>query len=171
MKMIQQSEGRSVELLVESWLLTFVWIFICLCCMKKKKPNASSTPPAVEKKKHEVPSTPPVVEKKKHEVPSTPQMSNARPPDFVTPTEPLETSDLLKEVKRRQNAEDSPRAEMEDSAVARRGGGKFKLVMIQSIHRFGLAASSPNLSESSLAGWVPVLGFAALTLGPFGPHS
>ncbi len=29
--------------------------------------------------------------------------------------------------------------------------------MIQSSHRFGLAASSPNLSESSLAGRVPVL--------------
>ncbi|MCP3661012.1 MAG: hypothetical protein GY696_00720, partial [Gammaproteobacteria bacterium] len=39
--------------------------------------------------------------------------------------------------------------------------------MIQSSHRFGLAASSPNLSESSLAGWAPVLGFAALTLRPF----
>ncbi len=38
------------------------------------------------------------------------------------------------------------------SAVARvEGGGNFKLVMIQSSHRFGLAASSPNLSESSLA--------------------
>ncbi len=32
---------------------------------------------------------------------------------------------------------------------------------------FGLAASSPNLSESSLAGWAAVLGFAALTLGSF----
>ncbi|MCP3667549.1 MAG: hypothetical protein GY696_34495 [Gammaproteobacteria bacterium] len=40
--------------------------------------------------------------------------------------------------------------------------------MIQSSHRFGLAASSPNLSESSLARWAAVLGFAALTLGPFG---
>ncbi len=40
--------------------------------------------------------------------------------------------------------------------------------MIQSSHRFGLAASSPNLSESSLAGWAAVLGFTALTLGPFG---
>ncbi|MCP3664101.1 MAG: hypothetical protein GY696_16695, partial [Gammaproteobacteria bacterium] len=40
--------------------------------------------------------------------------------------------------------------------------------MIQSSHRFGLAASSPNLSESCLAGWAPVLGFAVLTLGPFG---
>ncbi len=39
--------------------------------------------------------------------------------------------------------------------------------MIQSSHRFGLAASSPNLSESSLAGWAAVLGFAVLTLGPF----
>ncbi len=29
--------------------------------------------------------------------------------------------------------------------------------MIQSSHWFGLAASSPNLSESSLAGWAPVL--------------
>ncbi len=47
------------------------------------------------------------------------------------------------------------------------GRGDFRLVMIQSSHRFGLAASSPNLSESSLAGWAPVLGFAALTLGPF----
>ncbi len=28
-----------------------------------------------------------------------------------------------------------------------RGGGNSKLVMIQSCHRFGLAASSPNLSE------------------------
>ncbi len=37
------------------------------------------------------------------------------------------------------------------------GGGDFKLVMIQSSHRCGLAASSPNLSESSLAGWAPVL--------------
>ncbi len=37
------------------------------------------------------------------------------------------------------------------------GGGDFKLVMIQPSHRFGLAASSPNLSESSLAGWAPVL--------------
>ncbi len=36
-------------------------------------------------------------------------------------------------------------------------GANFKLVMIQSSHRFGLAASSPNLSESSLAGWAPVL--------------
>ncbi len=42
-------------------------------------------------------------------------------------------------------------------AVARKGGGEIKLVMIQSSHRFGLAASSPNLSESSLAGWVPAL--------------
>ncbi len=40
--------------------------------------------------------------------------------------------------------------------------------MIQSSHRFGLAASSPNSSESSLAGWAAVLGFTALTLGPFG---
>ncbi len=38
--------------------------------------------------------------------------------------------------------------------------------MIQSSHRFGLAASSPNLSESSFAGRAAVLGFAALTLGP-----
>ncbi len=37
-----------------------------------------------------------------------------------------------------------------------------------SSHRFGLAAASPNLSESNLAGWVSVLGFAALTLGLFG---
>ncbi len=45
--------------------------------------------------------------------------------------------------------------------------------MIQSSHRFGLAASSPNLSESSVAGGATVLGFTALTLGPFGasPHS
>ncbi len=49
-----------------------------------------------------------------------------------------------------------------------REGGNFKLVMTQSSHRFDLAASSPNLSESSLAGWAPVLGFVALTLGPFG---
>ncbi len=48
------------------------------------------------------------------------------------------------------------------------GGGAFKLVMLQSSPRFGLAASSPNLFESSLAGWAPVLGFAAFTLGPFG---
>ncbi len=55
------------------------------------------------------------------------------------------------------------------TGVARVGVGEtFKLAMIQSSHRFGLAASSPNLSESSLAGWAPVLGFAALTLGPFG---
>ncbi len=55
-------------------------------------------------------------------------------------------------------------------AVARQvwGGGDFKLVLIQSSHRFGLATSLPNLSESSLAGWAPVLGFAALTLGQFG---
>ncbi len=39
------------------------------------------------------------------------------------------------------------------SGVTKEGGGDFKLVMIQSSHRFGLAASSPNLSESSLAGW------------------
>ncbi len=44
------------------------------------------------------------------------------------------------------------------------GRGNFKLVMIQSNHRFGLAVSSPNLSESSLAGWAPAL----LSLGPFG---
>ncbi len=37
------------------------------------------------------------------------------------------------------------------------GRGNFKLVMIQSSHRFGLAALSPNLSESSLAGWAPAL--------------
>ncbi len=55
-----------------------------------------------------------------------------------------------------------------NSAVVRKGGGNFKLVLIQSSRRFGLAASSPNLSDSSLAGWAPVLGFAALTLGPFG---
>ncbi len=53
-------------------------------------------------------------------------------------------------------------------AVARNGGGDFKLVMIQSSHRFGLAASSPNLSESSLAGWAPALAFAPLSLWPFG---
>ncbi|MCP3662438.1 MAG: hypothetical protein GY696_08095 [Gammaproteobacteria bacterium] len=40
--------------------------------------------------------------------------------------------------------------------------------MIESSHRFGLAASSPNLSESSLARWAAVLGFTTLTLGPFG---
>ncbi len=39
----------------------------------------------------------------------------------------------------------------------KRGGGNFKLVMIQSSHWFGIAASSLNLSESSLAGWAPVL--------------
>ncbi len=33
------------------------------------------------------------------------------------------------------------------------GGGNFKLVMIQSSHRFGLAASSPNMPESILVGW------------------
>ncbi len=33
--------------------------------------------------------------------------------------------------------------------------------MIQSRHRFGLAASSPNLSESSLARWAAVSGFAS----------
>ncbi len=33
--------------------------------------------------------------------------------------------------------------------------------MIQSSHRFGLAASSPNLSESSLARWAAVLGFTS----------
>ncbi len=48
----------------------------------------------------------------------------------------------------------------------------FKLVMIQSNHQFGLAASSPNLSEFSLAGWAAVLGFAALTPDRLGsPHS
>ncbi len=35
--------------------------------------------------------------------------------------------------------------------------------MLQSSHRFGLPASSPNLSESGLAGWAEVLGCAALT--------
>ncbi len=35
--------------------------------------------------------------------------------------------------------------------------GSTKLVMVQSSHRFGLAASSPNLSEFSLVGWAPVL--------------
>ncbi len=54
------------------------------------------------------------------------------------------------------------------SGVARVVGRDFMLVMIQSSHRFGLAALSPNLFESSLAGWAPVLGFAAPTLGPFG---
>ncbi len=60
------------------------------------------------------------------------------------------------------------------NAVARKGGrgqssdDSIKLVMIQSSHRFGLSASSPNLSEASLAGWAAVLGVAALTLGPFG---
>ncbi len=45
------------------------------------------------------------------------------------------------------------------SAVARKGGGRggCKLVMTQSSHRICLAASLPNLSESSLAGWAPVL--------------
>ncbi len=46
------------------------------------------------------------------------------------------------------------------------GGGKFKLVMIQSSHRFGLAASSPNLSESSLAGWA----LRARVASPNGPR-
>ncbi len=41
-------------------------------------------------------------------------------------------------------------------AVARKAGD-FKLVMIQSSHRFRLAGSSPNLSEFSLAGWAPAL--------------
>ncbi len=40
--------------------------------------------------------------------------------------------------------------------------------MIQSSHRFGLAAASPNWSESSLARWAAVSGFAVLTRGPFG---
>ncbi len=44
------------------------------------------------------------------------------------------------------------------------GGGTLSLHMIQSSHRFGLSASSPNLSESCLAGWAEVLGFAAPTL-------
>ncbi len=39
--------------------------------------------------------------------------------------------------------------------------------MIQSSHRFGLAGSPPDLSEFSLARWAAVLGFAAITLGPF----
>ncbi len=46
--------------------------------------------------------------------------------------------------------------------------------MIQSSHRLGVV-STPNLSESSLAGWAAVLGFAALTLAQYGlaarPHS
>ncbi len=54
---------------------------------------------------------------------------------------------------------------------AARGGGTLSECMIQSSHRFGLAASSPNLSESSLARWAPVLGFVSLTLGPFGEPS
>ncbi len=53
------------------------------------------------------------------------------------------------------------------SGVAR-DGGTLSLCMIQLSHRFDLAASSPNLSESILAGWAAVLGFAALTLRPFG---
>ncbi len=40
------------------------------------------------------------------------------------------------------------------------GEGDFKRVMIQSNRLFGLAASLPNLSESSLARWPAVLGFA-----------
>ncbi len=40
--------------------------------------------------------------------------------------------------------------------------------MVQSSHRFGFAASSPNLTEASLAGWAAVLVFAALSLVPFG---
>ncbi len=39
-------------------------------------------------------------------------------------------------------------------AVARKGGGE---TLIKSSHRFGLSASSPNLSESSLAEWAPAL--------------
>ncbi len=44
------------------------------------------------------------------------------------------------------------------------GGGDFKLVMIQSSLRFGLAASSPNLSESSLEG--VIWGLAWLSPNP-----
>ncbi len=36
-----------------------------------------------------------------------------------------------------------------------RGGGGFKRIMIQSSHRYGIFAPSPNLSESSLPGWAP----------------
>ncbi len=47
----------------------------------------------------------------------------------------------------------SPKAmKLPDSAEPSKGGGDFKLAMIQSSHRFGLAGSSPNLSESSLVG-------------------
>ncbi len=43
------------------------------------------------------------------------------------------------------------------SAVARKGGGDFKLVMIQSSQPVWSRREEPNLSESSLAGWAPVL--------------
>ncbi len=39
--------------------------------------------------------------------------------------------------------------------------------MIQSSQPVWSRREEPNLSESSLAGWAPVLAFAALTLGPF----
>ncbi len=46
-----------------------------------------------------------------------------------------------------------------------RGGGAFKLsCMIQSSHRFGLAASAPNLFAARLDGWGGVLVFVTLTL-------
>ncbi len=54
------------------------------------------------------------------------------------------------------------------SGVARGRGGTLREYMIQSIQRFSLAASTPNLSESSLARWATVLVYGALTLGPFG---
>ncbi|MCP3661058.1 MAG: hypothetical protein GY696_00960 [Gammaproteobacteria bacterium] len=41
-------------------------------------------------------------------------------------------------------------------------------MMIQSSHRFSLAASSPTLSESGFDQWAAVLGLAiAVYLGPF----
>ncbi len=58
------------------------------------------------------------------------------------------------------------RSETINNGVAR--VGTLSLCRIQSSHRFGIAASSPNLSEPSLAGSAAVLGFAALTLGPLG---
>ncbi len=42
--------------------------------------------------------------------------------------------------------------------------------MIQSSHRICLAASWPNLSDSSLAGWAPVLGSAARALRAHPPN-
>ncbi len=42
------------------------------------------------------------------------------------------------------------------------GGGTLSECMILSSHRFDLAVSSPNLSESSLDWWATVLGFASV---------